>query len=82
MLGSVGAETRPQLDQIAELTAQLATTRALLDGELNRARALTRVGDAIGSGGVVEVIRATVQGAVDLTAAAFGAFYGVDGSFG
>jgi PAS domain S-box-containing protein len=76
VLSVAEADVRPFSDEVADLTAQLAATRAALADELRRTRALNRIAEAIGAGGDLSgVIQATVDGAVELTGAAFGAFF-------
>ncbi|MGH6996696.1 MAG: HWE histidine kinase domain-containing protein, partial [Phenylobacterium sp.] len=61
---------------IAALQASLAATRAALAEETVRADALNRIAAAIGAGGDLgQVVQTVVDGGVELTGAAFGAFF-------
>lgn len=66
---------------VAALEARLAEARAALAEETVRADALNRIAAAIGSGGDLEqVVQIVVDGGVELTGAAFGAFFYTDAS--
>lgn len=62
--------------RIAALEASLASARAALAEETVRADALNRIAAAIGAGGDLDqVVQTVVDGGVELTGAAFGAFF-------
>lgn len=62
--------------EIAALEASLAAARAALAEETVRADALNRIAASIGAGGDLEqVVQTVVDGGVELTGAAFGAFF-------
>lgn len=61
---------------LAELQHRLAEVETALGEERRRADALNRIAAAIGSGGdLASVVQAVVDGGVELTGAAFGAFF-------
>ena len=62
--------------RIEALEARLASARAALAEETVRADALNRIAAAIGAGGDLDqVVQTVVDGGVELTGAAFGAFF-------
>ncbi|WP_374654033.1 sensor histidine kinase [Phenylobacterium sp.] len=64
------------LADVATLAAELASARQALAEETVRADALNRIAAAIGAGGDLEqVVQTVVDGGVELTGAAFGAFF-------
>jgi PAS domain S-box-containing protein len=66
----------PPLADLAELQHRLAEVENALGEERRRADALNRIAAAIGAGGDLQaVVQAVVDGGVELTGAAFGAFF-------
>lgn len=66
---------------LTALEARLAALRAALAEETVRADTLNRIAAAIGAGGDLEhIVQAVVDGGVELTGAAFGAFFYTDDS--
>jgi len=66
----------PDLANTDEFRARLAAAEIALAEETRRADALNRIAAAIGRGGDLEgVVQAVVDGGVELTGAAFGAFF-------
>lgn len=65
-----------KITELAALRASLAATASGLAEETRRADALNRIAAAIGAGGDLEqVVQTVVDGGLELTGAAFGAFF-------
>ena len=66
----------PDPGTVAEMQIRVTALTRALDEESRRADALNRIAAAIGSGGDLQgVVQAVVDGGVELTGAAFGAFF-------
>lgn len=66
----------PDIEPSADREIRLAALERALDEERRRADTLNRIAAAIGAGGDLEgVVQAVVDGGVELTGAAFGAFF-------